>query len=147
MERVYTIPLRREYLKVPRWKRAKKAMKAIREFTMRHMKVEDPDNVKISNKVNEVIWEGGGKRVPPKITVKMIKEEEVVYVLLPDEELKKKEEKKKVEKTKEEKPKKENQPKEEEKKEEVAEQPKEEVKEEVKEDERGASSSPGEQES
>ncbi len=93
MERIYTIPLRREYLKVPRWKRAKKAMKAIREFTVRHMKVE-ADNVKISNSVNEVIWERGGKKVPPKITVKMIKEEEVVYVLLPDEELKKKEEKK-----------------------------------------------------
>ncbi len=101
MERIYTIPLRREYLKVPRWKRAKKAMKAIREFTVKHMKVE-ADNVKISNSVNEVIWERGGKKVPPKITVKMIKEEEVVYVLLPDEELKKKEEKKEKKKVKKE---------------------------------------------
>ncbi len=136
MERIYTIPLRREYLKVPRWKRAKKAMKAIREFTVRHMKVE-ADNVKISNAVNEVIWEGGGKRVPPKITVKMIKEEEIVHVLLPDEELKKKEEKKKEKK---------EAPKEEKKPEVKEEKKNEEKVEEVKEDGREPSSAPGEQE-
>jgi len=142
MERIYTIPLRREYLKVPRWKRAKKAMKTIREFTMRHMKVEDEDKVKISNSVNEIIWNGGGKRVPTKITVKMIKEDEVVNVLLPDEELKKKEEKKpeKKEVKEEKKPKVEKEPK-------VEEKPAEDKNNEVKEDGRESSGSPGEQKS
>ena len=146
MERVYTIPLRREYLKVPRWKRAKKAMKAIREFTMRHMKVDNPDNVKISNSINEIIWSRGGKKVIPKITVKMIKEDEIVHVLLPDEQLKKEEKPKKKEKKEEQKENKEVRESEAEvKKVTVEEENKNQN--EVKENGREPSGSPGEQES
>ena len=39
-ERTYTIPLRKAILKVPRYKRAKRAMSEIRIFLKRHLKVE-----------------------------------------------------------------------------------------------------------
>ena len=32
IERTYNVPLRKEYRKVPRWKRTKKAVKALKEF-------------------------------------------------------------------------------------------------------------------
>ncbi len=92
MERIYVIPLRKEFLKVPRWKRAKKSMKVIREFALRHMKADD---VKISNKVNELIWSGGGKDVISKIRVRIRKEDKVAYVELPEEKTEKKVEKEK----------------------------------------------------
>ena len=89
MERLYTIPLRKEFSKVPRWKRAKKSITAIKEFAIRHMKGKE---ARISNKLNELIWSMGGKNVIPKVKVKMKKEEDIVYVRLPEE----KEEVKKV---------------------------------------------------
>lgn len=80
-ERIYTIPLRREWLKVPKYKRAKKAIKAIREFVKRHMKVYDSDiKIKISDWVNKAIWCRGIKNVPHKITVKVTKTNEEIFV-------------------------------------------------------------------
>ena len=94
-ERMYTIPLRREFTKVPRWKRAKKSIIAIKEFASRHMKGKE---VKISNKLNELIWSMGGKNTISKVKVKMKKEEDIVYVRLPEE--KEEVKKVKIEKTK-----------------------------------------------
>jgi ribosomal protein L31E len=36
LERTYNVPLRREYLKVPRYRRAKKAVTALKEFVSKH---------------------------------------------------------------------------------------------------------------
>ena len=47
LEREYTIPLRKEWRKVPEYKRANKAAKAIKEFMVRHMKNYDRDLKKI----------------------------------------------------------------------------------------------------
>src|SRR3989344_4558909 len=47
LEREYIIPLRRTWLKVPEYKRGKKAVKAIKLFLVRHMKVYDRDIRKI----------------------------------------------------------------------------------------------------
>ncbi|MEM2089632.1 MAG: 50S ribosomal protein L31e [Candidatus Pacearchaeota archaeon] len=81
LERIYTIPLRKEWLKVPKWKRAKKAMKAIREFVERHMKVYDSDiKIKISDWVNKAVWCCGIKNVPHKITVKVVKKSNEIFV-------------------------------------------------------------------
>ena len=44
LERTYNVPLRKEFLKVPKYKRAKKAVKALKQFLAKHMK---SDNVKI----------------------------------------------------------------------------------------------------
>ncbi len=74
-ERTYTIPLRSEWLKAPRYRRAKKAIRAMKEFLAKHMKVKDRelDKVKIDNWVNRAIWSRGIKNVPHKITVKATK--------------------------------------------------------------------------
>lgn len=66
MERTYTIPLRSECLKVPIFLRARKSIKAIRNFTMKHMKVED---VKIGKYLNLKIWERGSRHPPSKVQV------------------------------------------------------------------------------
>ncbi|MDP6293310.1 MAG: 50S ribosomal protein L31e [Candidatus Woesearchaeota archaeon] len=66
MERTYIIPLRREWLKAPRYKRAKKAVTALKEFIQRHMKKE---TVKIGKALNHALWERGIKNPPHKIKV------------------------------------------------------------------------------
>ncbi|MCI5867866.1 MAG: 50S ribosomal protein L31e [Methanosphaera sp.] len=81
MERIYTIPLR-DVKRVPRTKRSPKAMRYIREFIQKHMKVED---VVIATEVNEKIWERGREKIPSKIKVKAVEEDGTVEVLLADE--------------------------------------------------------------
>ncbi|MAF34852.1 hypothetical protein CMO91_03320 [Candidatus Woesearchaeota archaeon] len=79
MERTYIIPLRKEWLKAPRYKRAKKAVTALKEFIQRHMKSE---TVKIGKKLNHALWERGIKNPPHKIKVNCKKEEEHCLVEL-----------------------------------------------------------------
>jgi large subunit ribosomal protein L31e len=84
-ERNYTIPLRSEWLKAPRYRRAKKAIRAMKEFLAKHMKVKDRElgKIKIDGWVNRAIWSRGIKNVPHKITVKATKySDETVQVEL-----------------------------------------------------------------
>jgi large subunit ribosomal protein L31e len=71
-ERTYTIPLRREWLKTPKYKRAKKAVNAVREFAVKHMK---SDNVLIGPKLNLKIWEHGMKNPPHSVKVTCVKDD------------------------------------------------------------------------
>ncbi len=82
IEREYIIPLRKSTNKVPSYKKANKAVKTIKEFLARHMKVEDRDldNVRIDKYLNEMIWHRGIKHPPSKIKVKAIKEDGIVRV-------------------------------------------------------------------
>jgi ribosomal protein L31E len=73
LERVYNVPLRREWLKTPKYKRAKKAGIALRQFLEKHMKSKD---IIISNNVNLKIWEHGMKNPPHHIKVKADKFED-----------------------------------------------------------------------
>lgn len=84
IEREYIIPLRRRWKIVPRYKRANKAIKTIKEFLVRHMKVRDRDlkKVRIDKYLNEAIWNRGIKNPPSKIKVKAIKENGIVRVEL-----------------------------------------------------------------
>jgi len=84
IEREYVIPLRVEWKKVPRYKRAKKAIKAIREFLVKHMKIYDRDlnKIKIDQYLNEFVWFRGIRKPPAKIKVKAIREGEIVKVEL-----------------------------------------------------------------
>ena len=75
IERSYTIPLRREFLKVPRYKRAKKATAAVKQFLAKHMKSDD---VKIGTSVNEKVWENGMRNPPSKVRVQAVKDEKGV---------------------------------------------------------------------
>jgi len=122
LERTYNIPLRREWLKAPKWKRTKKAVKAAKEFLQRHMKSE---NVKLGRYLNEELWKKGIKNPPHHIKVDVKKDEEGnVFAELAGAP--------KVEEKKEEKPKKPVKP--EMKKEEIKEKKKEEKAEEAKEE-------------
>lgn len=84
LEREYTIPLRNKWKRVPSYKRANKAVKAIKEFLARHMKVRDRDlnKIKIDKYLNEEIWFKGIKNPPARIKVKAIKEGDIVRVEL-----------------------------------------------------------------
>ena len=79
-ERFYTIPLGKAWI-VPPNKRAPKAIRIIRDFIRRHMKLEarvegeeeDETELKrviISNEVNEKIWSRGIENPPRKIRVR-----------------------------------------------------------------------------
>ena len=84
LEREYVIPIRKRILKVPRYKRAKKAIKTIKEFIAKHMKVEDRDlrKVKIDNTLNNEVWFRGIKKPLTKVKVKAKKIAGIVYVEL-----------------------------------------------------------------
>lgn len=84
IEKEYIIPLRSEWRKVPRYKRAAKAVKAIKIFLVQHMKVRDRDldKIKIDKYLNEEVWHRGIRRPPSKIKVKAVKEGEIVRVEL-----------------------------------------------------------------
>ena len=72
LERTYTIPLRKEFQKAPKYKRAKKAVTAVKEFMQKHMKSK---NILIGPKLNLKIWEKGIKNPPHHIKVVAIKDE------------------------------------------------------------------------
>lgn len=71
IERVITVPLKATKM-VPRSRRAKRAVKEVREFIARHMKAEE-DKVWIDTKLNEKLWERGIQNPPSRITVKATK--------------------------------------------------------------------------
>ena len=75
LEREYIIPLRRNFLKTARYKRAKKAVRTIKEFIARHMKVEGRDLKKVKTDIhlNNEIWFRGIKKPAHKIKVKAVK--------------------------------------------------------------------------
>jgi len=72
LEREYVIPLRKEWLKVPEYKRANKAVKALKEFLVRHMKIYDRDlnKIKIDITLNNEIRFRGMRNPPAKIKIK-----------------------------------------------------------------------------
>jgi len=73
LERVYNIPLRKEYRKAPKWKRTHKASRALREFISKHMKSE---NVKIGKYLNLELWKHGIKNPPHHVKVNCTKDSE-----------------------------------------------------------------------
>ena len=70
-ERIYTIPLRKAFMKAPSYKRSAKAISAIRKFLIKHMKTED---VKIGKYLNLEIFKHGRKNPPPRVKVKAVKD-------------------------------------------------------------------------
>lgn len=114
LEREYVVPLRRGFLNVPRYRRAKKAIRVLKEFMVRHMKIRDRDlgKVKIDGYLNNEIWFRGIKKPLNKVKVRVKKIDGVVYVELAEEsevvkfaKAREEKRKKKAEKIKEKKPK------------------------------------------
>ena len=91
IERIYTIPLRKEWLKEPRAKRSNRAIRTVKLFVKKHTKAED---VKISKGVNELIFARGFKKPPGKIKIEVKGDPMKVTAKLPGEVIIEKDEKK-----------------------------------------------------
>ncbi|MCK4474605.1 50S ribosomal protein L31e [Candidatus Bathyarchaeota archaeon] len=86
-ERIYTVPLRKAWI-VPPNKRAPKAMRLIKAFVTKHMKLEagreeideeaeeEQRRLLISNEVNERIWRRGIEKPPRKVRIRAAKDKE-----------------------------------------------------------------------
>ncbi len=88
IERIYVIPLRtvkhgRSSLAAPR------AVKYVRNFLIKHMKVEQ-DKIWIDDSVNKYLWAHGKFKIPSKIRVRAVKfDDGVVEATLPEMAVKK----------------------------------------------------------
>jgi len=76
-ERIYIVPLAKAR-KGPRNKRAKKAIRYLREYMKRHFK---PESIIIAQEVNEKIWERGIQKPPRKLKVRATKNIEGLVVV------------------------------------------------------------------
>lgn len=88
-ERIYTIPLRRAWI-APRKKRTPRAVRMVKSFVQRHMKIEtgvkgeeeeEEGRLVISNEVNEKLWGRGIEKPPRNIRVRAVKDKEGVVTL------------------------------------------------------------------
>src|SRR3989338_4001819 len=76
-EKEYIIPLREKIRVSPRFKKTPKAVKTIKEFLVKHMKVYD-------RYLNKYLWFRGIRKPPYKVKVRARKEGEIVKVELVD---------------------------------------------------------------
>jgi large subunit ribosomal protein L31e len=85
-ERFYTIPLGKAWL-MPQNKRAPKAMRIIKDFVKKHMKLEarregaeeeesEAKRLIVSNEVNEKVWSRGIEKPPRKIRIRATKDKD-----------------------------------------------------------------------
>lgn len=78
LERVYNVPLRRDWIRTPKYRRTKKAVKALKEFLTQHMKpgVDEKGRLKlkIGKMANLDLWKHGIRNPPHHIKVKAVKE-------------------------------------------------------------------------
>jgi len=83
-EREYVIPIAVKVRKVQKYRKAQIAIKIVKRFLARHMKVYDRDlnKIKIDRYLNDFIWSRGIKNPPSKVKVKVFKENGVVRVEL-----------------------------------------------------------------
>lgn len=85
-ERLFTVPLRREWLKARKNRRARRSITTIRSHLSRHMKVPETD-IRVSSKLNETIWLRGAAKPPAKVRLKASLDSStgMLHALLPDE--------------------------------------------------------------
>jgi large subunit ribosomal protein L31e len=92
VERVYTIPLRKGRSNTPAGKKANRSVNDVKRFVSRHLKTDD---VRISTRLNALIWKRGNSKPPARVKVKVSVKEGIATARLSDEiVLEKKKEKK-----------------------------------------------------
>ena len=76
----FIVPLRRKFGKVARYRRTPKAIRAIKEFLVRHMKMYERDlkKVKLDKYLNEFIWTRGIRNPPSRVRIKAIVDGDVI---------------------------------------------------------------------
>ncbi|OGS55898.1 MAG: 50S ribosomal protein L31e [Euryarchaeota archaeon RBG_19FT_COMBO_56_21] len=92
LERVFTIPLKITK-RVPKTKRAPRAIKEIKAFVRKHMgqkgrsaEEEEQKDVWVDYRLNELLWSRGIENPPSKVRVKAIRfEDGLIEVSLPEE--------------------------------------------------------------
>ena len=75
-EKIITVNMRKELTKVPRWVKAKRAVKILGKFLEKQVETE---NLKIDKKLNEKIWSKSIKNPPAKLRIKIIKVDDKTY--------------------------------------------------------------------
>jgi large subunit ribosomal protein L31e len=86
-ERIYVIPLKKKYF--PASNAAPTAIKRVKQYINRHMKVDEND-IWIDESLNNAVWSKGKYKMPSKIRVKAVRfEDGVVEVYLPELEFEK----------------------------------------------------------
>ncbi|MEK6829411.1 MAG: 50S ribosomal protein L31e [Nanoarchaeota archaeon] len=80
LEREYIINIRRKVGGVAIYKRAPKAIRTIKEFLVRHMKIRDRDlrKVKLDRYLNEYLWARGIRNPQTRLKIKAVKEGDIV---------------------------------------------------------------------
>ncbi len=73
LERTYTIPLRKEWLKANRYRRAEKAVIAVQNFLTRHMK---STNISLGKYLNQHLWARGVRHPPHQVKIIATKEDD-----------------------------------------------------------------------
>ena len=66
-EKIYTVPLRKGFLKAPKYARTGKAVKVLKSYLLKHLKKE----VKIGKHLNLELWKDGRKNPPGKIKIRI----------------------------------------------------------------------------
>jgi large subunit ribosomal protein L31e len=78
-ERIYTVPLSKAWIS-PRTRHSPRAIRILKSFVVRHMKIDD-ESIKITNEVNEKIWDRGIQKPPRKIKVRITKDSEGIVTV------------------------------------------------------------------
>lgn len=73
IEREYNVPLRKEWLKAPHYRRSKKAVTALKEFLIKHMKPSYDEKgrvlLNLGKELNEQVWVNGIKNPPHHVKI------------------------------------------------------------------------------
>lgn len=89
LERIYTVPLSKAYDYI-RTRRTERAVKLLRAFVSRHMKVELED-VRISEGINALLWRDSMQKPPRRVKIRAVRENDKAraWLLGEEEEIKK----------------------------------------------------------
>lgn len=79
-EREYIINIRNKIRTAPIYKRAPKAIRVIKEFLARHMKIRDRDldKIRLDRYLNEYLWARGIRNPQTRIKVRAVREGDIV---------------------------------------------------------------------
>lgn len=74
-ERIYTVPLGKLIYGrgIPRSKRTPRAVRLVRQFVMKHLKV---DHVSMDSELSEALWARGIQKPPRRIRIRCVKTQE-----------------------------------------------------------------------
>ena len=75
-EHIFIVPLKFPP-ELASYKRAKRSVKEVRKYLVRHTKTQ-PEDIHIDSSINQLIWARGGKHVPPRIRIRAMKFEDGV---------------------------------------------------------------------